>query len=83
MSDQLTSPWLTIKEACPVVKVGPKTLYREIKAGRLRAAIIGNRRDLRIHRTWLDEWLIASSTPVEIRAASKGWRRTSDGPEAA
>ena len=61
------SPWLTIKEACPVAKVGAKLLYREIKAGRLRAARIGDRRDLRIHRDWIDEWLEGSAKPVEIK----------------
>jgi excisionase family DNA binding protein len=42
-------------------------LYREIKAGRLRSARIGARRDIRIHRDWIDEWLIAASTPMEVR----------------
>jgi excisionase family DNA binding protein len=61
-----TSPWLTVKEACPIAKCGAKLLYREIAAGRLRAARIGNRRDLRIHRQWIDDWLTASSKPVEV-----------------
>lgn len=61
------TPWLTIAEACTVAKVGQKTLYREVKAGRLRAARIGGRRDIRIHVDWITAWLIASSEPVEIR----------------
>jgi excisionase family DNA binding protein len=61
------SPWLTIKESCPRAKCSPKLLYREIKAGRLRAARIGNRRDLRIHRDWIDQWLEASAEPIEVR----------------
>jgi hypothetical protein len=44
-----------------------KLLYREIRAGRLRAVTIGNRRDLRIHRTWIDDWLTAAATPKEVR----------------
>ena len=60
------TPWLTIAEARQVAKCGSKVLYREIKAGRLRAARIGSRRDIRIHREWIDAWLLASSTPVEI-----------------
>jgi excisionase family DNA binding protein len=62
-----SSPWLTVKEACTVAKVGVKLLYREVKAGRLRAARIGDRRDIRIHRDWIDAWLAASAEPVEIR----------------
>ena len=60
------SPWLTVTEACTVAKCGPKLLYREVKAGRLRAARIGDRRDIRIHREWIDQWLAASAEPVEI-----------------
>jgi excisionase family DNA binding protein len=60
------SPWLRVRECCPVAKVGPKVIYGAVKAGRLRAARIGGRRDLRIHIDWLNAWLEASSTPVEV-----------------
>jgi excisionase family DNA binding protein len=66
MSDEV-SPWLTVKEASRRAKCGAKLLYREIKVGRLRAARIGNRRDLRIHVEWVDQWLEASAKPVEVR----------------
>ncbi len=66
------SDWLTIKESCPVAKCGPKLIYREIKAGRLRAARIGGRRDLRIHRSWIDEWLMRCATPIEITPRRRG-----------
>jgi excisionase family DNA binding protein len=65
MADEPT-PWLTVAEASEIAKCGTKLIYREVKAGRLRAARIGSRRDIRIHRDWIDEWLVASSTPVEI-----------------
>lgn len=61
------TPWYTVAQASCVPQCQPKLLYREIQAGRLRAARIGARRDLRIHRDWLDEWLVASATPVEVR----------------
>lgn len=64
---QAASPWLTIKESCPVAKCGPRLLYREIKAGRLRAARIGSRRDIRIHREWIDQWLISTTVPIEVK----------------
>ena len=66
------SEWLTIKQARQIAQCGPKLLYREIKAGRLRAARIGGRRDLRVHRNWINAWLEASSTPVEIRPRRRG-----------
>jgi len=62
-----SSPWLPVAEASAVAKVGAKFLYREVKAGRLRAARIGGRRDIRIHRDWIGAWLEASAEPVEIR----------------
>jgi excisionase family DNA binding protein len=58
--------WRTVKQACAIAQCGPKQLYREIAAGRLRAARIGGRRDLRIHRRWIDQWLEQAATPVEV-----------------
>jgi excisionase family DNA binding protein len=64
------SPWLTVGEAAERARCGKKTIYKEIKAGRLRAATIGNRRDLRLLEEWVDTWLIASSAPREVRRVS-------------
>ncbi len=61
-----TTDWLTPLQACPVAQCGVKLLYREIKAGRLRAARVGGRRDLRIHRRWIDEWLERSAEIVDV-----------------
>ena len=57
--------WLTAAEVTQVAKVGLKTIYREIKAGRLRAARIGGRRDIRVKRDWISQWLEAAATPRE------------------
>jgi excisionase family DNA binding protein len=54
------SPWLTVHEAADRAKCGIKTIYREVKSGRLRAAKVGGRRELRLLAAWVDEWLIAS-----------------------
>ncbi len=72
MSDSTPSVWLTVKQARRTAQCGAKLLYREIKAGRLRAARIGGRRDLRIHQTWVDEWLTRCATPVEITPRRRG-----------
>jgi excisionase family DNA binding protein len=61
-----TTPWLTVEQAAAIAQCGIRLLYREIKAGRLRAARIGGRRDLRIHRDWIDSWLTASAEPIEV-----------------
>jgi excisionase family DNA binding protein len=61
------SPWLTVDEAAARARVGKKTIYREIKSGRLRAAVVGNRRAYRLLVDWVDQWLIASTEPREIR----------------
>jgi hypothetical protein len=39
-----------------------KTIYREVKAGRLRAARVGGRRELRLLPEWVDAWLLMGST---------------------
>lgn len=62
----LVTRWLTVREAAARARVGPKCIYGEVKAGRLRAARIGGRRDLRFLAEWIDLWLEATSTPVEI-----------------
>lgn len=61
------SPWLTVREGAGRARVGVKVIYREVAAGRLRAARIGGRRDLRILADWIDQWLMAQSTPAEVR----------------
>lgn len=66
MSSSAPSDWLTVEQARQIAQCGVKLLYREVKVGRLRAARLGGRRDLRIHRTWIDEWLMRCATPTEI-----------------
>ena len=60
--------WLTPKEAAQQARCGVKTIYREVKAGRLRAARVGGRRELRIKPEWVDAWLERTATPVEAAA---------------
>ena len=51
------SPWLTVKEAAERARCGTKTIYREVKAHRLKAAKVGGRRELRFRPEWIDAWL--------------------------
>lgn len=65
MSSEWASPWLTVREAANRARVGPKLLYREVSAGRLRAAVVGGRRALRFRAEWIDSWLEAQA-PHEV-----------------
>ncbi len=56
------SPWLTVEEAAQRARCGVKTIYREARAGRLRAARVGGRRELRLLSAWVDEWLVRCTT---------------------
>ena len=52
--------WLTVREAADRARCGPKTIYRAVRAGQLRAARIGGRRELRFLASWIDGWLIGN-----------------------
>ncbi len=56
------TPWLTVAEAADRARCGPKLIYREVKAGRLKAAKVGGRRELRLLPEWIDAWLTAATT---------------------
>jgi excisionase family DNA binding protein len=58
--------WLTVEQVAARWQTGVKLVYREVAAGRLRAARIGGRRELRIKPEWADAALEAASTPQEI-----------------
>jgi excisionase family DNA binding protein len=60
------TPWLTVAEAAERARCGVKLIYREVKAGRLRAAKVGGRRELRLLPEWIDQWLLTSTTLVEV-----------------
>ena len=62
------SPWLTVREAAARAKCGPKSIYRAVDAGKLRAARLGGRRELRFIAEWIDGWLLATATPELINA---------------
>jgi excisionase family DNA binding protein len=66
---ETTTPWLRIKEAAAYARCGRKLLYREIAAGRLRAARVGGRREIRLRQQWIDDWLEATTRIVEQPAA--------------
>jgi excisionase family DNA binding protein len=72
MGQSDSTPWRTVREAAQRALCGEKLIYREVQAGRLRAARIGGRRDIRILDQWLDDRLIRSSTPVDVQGGRRG-----------
>lgn len=59
------TPWRTVEQAAARAQTGTKLIYREVKAGRLRAARVGGRRELRFRDEWIDSWLEKCATPQE------------------
>ena len=59
---QTATPWIDVNEAATRARCGVKLLYREVRAGRLQAARVGGRRDLRLRTEWVDAWLSAQTT---------------------
>ena len=51
------SNWRTVREQADRIKASPRSLYRAIRAGQLRAAPINGRGDLRICDDWMKDWL--------------------------
>ena len=61
------SPWLTADQAAVYAQVSAKSIYRACASGRLRHARLEGRRDIRLMAQWIDEWLLATAQPVEVR----------------
>jgi len=62
----LDSPWMTAKQAAEYLQRGRRTIIREIKAGRLRGAIIGQRGggEVMTRREWCDAWVADQTVSV-------------------
>jgi excisionase family DNA binding protein len=57
-NDSANHEWLKPSEACGEARIGRRTFLAEVKAGRLKAARVNGRREFRVHRDWLREWLV-------------------------
>jgi excisionase family DNA binding protein len=62
--------WLTVREAAQHAKCGKRSIYAAVQSGKLRAARLGGRRELRFLADWIDAWLLATSTPDIINPSA-------------
>jgi excisionase family DNA binding protein len=62
-----SSPWMNTTDAAKYLKRGKRFILREIHAGRLRAAIVGGRREVLTSIAWLDQWVSDQATPIALR----------------
>jgi hypothetical protein len=62
-------PWLTLSDVTTRVRCGRKIIYRAVAAGKLRAAVINARGDLRFRPEWVDAWLDGLAPAEMIRTA--------------
>ena len=58
------SPWMNLARGAAYAKRGRRFLAKEVRAGRLRAAVVGGRRELFLKREWLDQWIEDQATPI-------------------
>jgi excisionase family DNA binding protein len=68
----MSNEWWDVGQAAAHAKCGKGTIYAEVRRGRLRAARLGGRRELRFLAEWIDAWLIASSRPEIINPEAPG-----------
>ncbi|MDO8795462.1 MAG: helix-turn-helix domain-containing protein [Vicinamibacterales bacterium] len=55
--------WLDVQEAACHARCGKGSIYLAVRQGKLCAAHLGGRRELRFLASWIDEWLLSTSTP--------------------
>jgi excisionase family DNA binding protein len=55
------SEWLDVAGAAKEIDAGKRTIRAAIQSGGLRACAINSRGDIRIHRSWLMDWMSARS----------------------
>ena len=55
----ITEDWLDVSGAAAEINAGSRTIRTAIHRGELRACAINGRGDIRVHRTWLMDWLNA------------------------
>jgi excisionase family DNA binding protein len=60
------SPWMTVYQAAAYTHRGRRYLRKQVEAGRLRAAVVGGKRELLFRREWLDEHIESMTVPIAV-----------------
>ena len=68
----MAAEWLTVEEAAQHARCGKRSIYLGVQQGKLRAARLGGRRELRFLTEWIDAWLLASSRPEIVNPTAPG-----------
>ena len=69
------TPWLTIKEAAPYARRGPRQIRKAVREGRLRATIVGNKKQILTRAEWLDRWIEDQAVPVVMPVKWRAQKR--------
>jgi excisionase family DNA binding protein len=56
--------WIDMKAATARALCGRQNIYQAVRAGQLRAARLGGRREFRFRPEWIDQWLEATAVAV-------------------
>jgi len=62
--------WWTAEDAAAYAQVSVRTIYRDVAAGKLKAAKVGSRRCFRFRPAWVEQWLEHAAQPQELQAKS-------------
>lgn len=79
MPAPVDSPWLTADEAAQYARRTERYLRKQVRNGKLRAAVVGGRSELLFHRDWLDAFLESQAKPTLIKPAEFFTRRKRSG----
>ncbi len=66
MAAPIETPWLSSAEASAYCRRGRRHLRAAVRAGKLRAAVVGGKRELLFRREWLDQFLEDQATPIKV-----------------
>ena len=69
----------TVSQAAARAQTGERLIYREVKAGRLKAARVGGRRELRLRDEWIDAWLGAKDRRFALSRSEERARQSMAG----
>lgn len=67
-----SSPWMNVRDAATRARCGTRQIRSAVRAGKLKAASLGGRRELRFLAAWVDDWIKATAAvaPSETGARS-------------